>query len=110
MTEELQRVLVGAGYTNVASIANAEIAKLALVEGFDLVSARQLRDSARLDRSAYTVRAEWSDESEGIQAQIRRSARVSSATPTMITVNTRTIFTTEATSSNVTPAPLPRLR
>jgi predicted RND superfamily exporter protein len=72
MTPELQRALVAAGYTSVEAIAEAEIRAVAEIEGYDLVSARQLRDAALLDRSPYTVRAEWRDTEGTIHAQIRR--------------------------------------
>jgi predicted RND superfamily exporter protein len=72
MTEELQRGLVAAGYDGVQKIADADVEELAQVEGFDLVTAYQLRRAARLDRRSYVVRAEWRSEDGRAHAQIRR--------------------------------------
>jgi predicted RND superfamily exporter protein len=72
MTRELRDVLVGAGYDTVQKIADAPVRELAEIEGYDLVTAYQLHQSARLDRRRYVVKAEWSDPERGIVAQIRK--------------------------------------
>jgi predicted RND superfamily exporter protein len=71
MTEELREVLVEAGYESVQAIADAEVAELAELHGYDLVTAYQLHKAAQLDRREYTVKAEWSDPERGIEAQLR---------------------------------------
>lgn len=73
MTKELADVLVESGFDTVQKIADADLEKLADVEGYDLVTAYALQKAAQDDRRHYTVRAEWSyqgDDGE-IQAQIR---------------------------------------
>lgn len=72
MTKELLDALVTAGYDSVQDIADAEVKELAKVEGYDLVTAYQLKQAAELDRRHYVVKAEWKDEDKGIHAQIRR--------------------------------------
>jgi predicted RND superfamily exporter protein len=72
MTGELREVLVAAGYDSVQKIADADVKELAELQGYDLVTAYQLHKAAQLDRRHYTVEAEWSDESRGIHAQVRR--------------------------------------
>ncbi len=74
MTKELANVLKDAGYDNVQKIADADLEELAELEGYDLVTAYALQNAAELDRRHYTVRAEWSRESDGgeILAEIRR--------------------------------------
>ena len=72
MTRELREGLGAAGYDTVQKIADASVKELALVEGYDLVTAYQLQRSAALDRRSYAVKAEWQDEEGGVHAQIRR--------------------------------------
>jgi predicted RND superfamily exporter protein len=72
MTRELREVLVAAGYDTVRKIADAEVRELAELEGYDLVTAYQLHQAARLDRRPYEVKAEWRDDARGIVAQIRK--------------------------------------
>ena len=71
MTKELALVLADAGFDTVQKIADADLEKLADVEGYDLVTAYALQKAAQDDRRDYTVRAEWSSEGDQIQAQIR---------------------------------------
>jgi predicted RND superfamily exporter protein len=72
MTKELLEVLVEGGYDTVQKIADAEVKELAKLEGYDLVTAYQLKQAAELDRRYYVVKAEWKDEEKGIHAQIRK--------------------------------------
>jgi len=72
MTKELREVLVAAGYDDVQRIADAPVADLARVEGFDLVTAYQLRKAAGLDRRSYVVRSEWKSEDGQVHAEVRR--------------------------------------
>jgi predicted RND superfamily exporter protein len=72
VTKELSEALVAAGYDTVQKIADADVAELAEVEGYDLVTAYQLHESAELDRRSYVVESEWQDEERGIHAQVRR--------------------------------------
>jgi predicted RND superfamily exporter protein len=72
MTKELQEVLVAAGYDDVQKIADADVKELAGLEGYDLVTAYQLKQAAALDRRPYTVETEWRDPQRGIHAQVRR--------------------------------------
>jgi len=72
MTRELRDGLGAAGFDTVQKIANAAVKELALVDGYDLVTAYQLQRSAALDRRSYAVKAEWRDSEGGIHAQIRR--------------------------------------
>jgi hypothetical protein len=72
MTDELREELVESGYDSVQRIADADVAELARVEGFDLVTAHQLREAARLDRRSYVVGAEWRSGDERVHAQVRR--------------------------------------
>jgi len=72
MTKELREELVSAGYDTVQRIADAEVAELARVEGFDLVTAYQLQKAAQLDRRSYVVRAEWKSDDGRAHAEVRR--------------------------------------
>ena len=71
-TKELVDVLAAAGYDDVQKIADANVKKLAQLQGFDLVTAYALQKAAELDRRYYTVESEWQDEGLGIHAQVRR--------------------------------------
>ncbi len=72
MTSEYREALVAGGYETVKAIADASVEELAEIEGYDLVTAHQLRRAARLDRRPYVVHAEWHDEDGLVQAEIRR--------------------------------------
>jgi predicted RND superfamily exporter protein len=72
VTKPLHRNLVAAGYENVQRIANADVETLATVDGFDLVTAYALIEAAELDRRDYRVVYEWSEESYGVGAQVRK--------------------------------------
>jgi predicted RND superfamily exporter protein len=72
MTRALRESLLTAGYDGVQKIADADVEALARVQGYDLVTAYQLRRAAKLDRRAYAVRAEWRSPDDRIHAEIRR--------------------------------------
>jgi predicted RND superfamily exporter protein len=71
-SKELVQSLVENDYKSVQNLADADLKKLSTVPGFDLVTAYALKKSAQLDRRNYNVQAEWVNEQEGIQAQVRR--------------------------------------
>jgi predicted RND superfamily exporter protein len=71
-SKELVQSLSEHGYDNVQKLADADLKKLSVVPGFDLVTAYALKNSARLDRRDYNVESEWRDDAAGIHAQIRR--------------------------------------
>jgi predicted RND superfamily exporter protein len=71
-TKELVRTLAEQGFDSVQKIADADVERLAEIEGFDLVTAYALQQAAELDRRFYTVTQEWQDEERGIHAQVRR--------------------------------------
>jgi predicted RND superfamily exporter protein len=71
-TKELVQTLAEKGFDTVQKIADADLEELAAIEGFDLVTAYALQQSAELDRRFYTVTQEWTDEERGIHAQVRR--------------------------------------
>ena len=72
MTPALRESLVEDGYDSVQKLADASVEDLALVEGFDLVTAYALIQAAELDRLDYTVVEEWKDEARGAHAQVRK--------------------------------------